>query len=301
MRFYNLKYIEKVADNIGSLTRRNNARGAESTNDVSPTIYSISDLYGFVNKFDNEFSPAPEVNPVLLNEDGTPKVFYHGTNSQFTSFSPEEMSSREGSYFFAENKEDAAAYGKYVMPVYLAGRNLADYDNQPSEFYKLRSKREQVQWLKDRGYDGWYADMDSGGWGKVSVFSESEKTSQGMHQGVLENESLADTTSDVFNSIHKTNANVNSNLKNPSTESDNKRFSRSKRDEKSAAAAEAEAKAGEIAKKWGISEKKTEALGRGLTNIFESVSGAEADMAFVSQQAESLAASAVRLWRILGV
>lgn len=58
MRFYNLKYIEKVADNIGSLTRRNNARGAESTNDVSTTVYSISDLYGFVKKFDNEFSPA---------------------------------------------------------------------------------------------------------------------------------------------------------------------------------------------------------------------------------------------------
>ena len=96
MRFHNLKYIEKVADNIGSLTRRNNARGAESTNNVSTTVYSISDLYGFVKKFDNEFSPAPEVNPVLLNEDGTPKVFYHGTNSQFTSFSPEEMSSREG-------------------------------------------------------------------------------------------------------------------------------------------------------------------------------------------------------------
>lgn len=89
--------------------------------------------------------------------------------------------------------------------------------------------------------------------------------------------------------------------KNPSTESDNKRSSRSKRDEKSGAAAEAEAKAGEIAKKWGLSEKKTEALGRGLTNIFESVGGEEVDMAFVRQQAESLAASAVRLWRILGV
>ena len=73
-------------------------------------------------------------------------------------------------------------------------------------------------------------------------------------------------------------------------ESDNIRRSRSKRDEKSAAAAEAEAKAGEIAKKWGLSEKKTEALGRGLTNIFESVGGEEVDMAFVRQQAESLAA-----------
>ena len=78
--------------------------------------------------------------------------------------------------------------------------------------------------------------------------------------------------------------------KNSSTESDNKRSSRSKRDEKSGAAAEAEAKAGEIAEKWGLSGKKTEALGRGLTNIFESVSGSEVDMEFVRQQAASLAA-----------
>ena len=75
-----------------------------------------------------------------------------------------------------------------------------------------------------------------------------------------------------------------------SSEIDNKRRSRSKRDEKSAAAVEAEANAGEIAKKWGLSKKKTEALGRGLTNIFESVGGEEVDMAFVRQQAESLAA-----------
>ena len=77
---------------------------------------------------------------------------------------------------------------------------------------------------------------------------------------------------------------------NSTTESDNTRRSRSKRDEKSAAAAEAEAKAGELAEKWGLSGKKTEALERGLTNIFESVSGAEVDMAFVRQQASSLAA-----------
>ncbi len=78
--------------------------------------------------------------------------------------------------------------------------------------------------------------------------------------------------------------------KNSSTENGNKRFSRSKRDEKSGAAAEAEAKAGEISEKWGLSGKKTEALGRGLTNIFESVSGSEVDMEFVRQQAASLAA-----------
>lgn len=80
----------------------------------------------------------------------------------------------KGRFFFAENKEDAKAYGNNVFEVYLAGKKLADYDNQSSEFYQLRNKREQVEYLKERGYDGWYADMDSGGWGEVSVFSNTQ-------------------------------------------------------------------------------------------------------------------------------
>lgn len=47
-RAYELKDIKKVAENIGSLTRKNKAYGAESTNDVSTTAYSVADLYDFV-------------------------------------------------------------------------------------------------------------------------------------------------------------------------------------------------------------------------------------------------------------
>ncbi|MBQ4116780.1 MAG: hypothetical protein IJD37_05330, partial [Clostridia bacterium] len=111
---------------------------------------------------------------ILLNEDGTPKVFYHGTGKKFTAFDIGEIASREGSFFFAENREDAEAYGKHVMPVYVTGKKMAAYDNQPSEFYHLKDKNEQVKWLKERKYDGWYADMDSDGWGEVSVFSPEQ-------------------------------------------------------------------------------------------------------------------------------
>ena len=146
------------------------------------SIDSISDLYSLVKSFDKDFSAAPEANPFMLeeytDENGVkrtrPKVFYHGTSSRFTSFDIGEASPREGSFFFAENREDAAAYGNHVMEVYLTADNLADYDNQPSEFYKLHNKRAQVEYLKKRGYDGWYADMDSGGWGEVSVFSPTQ-------------------------------------------------------------------------------------------------------------------------------
>lgn len=137
-------------------------------------IRTIADLYAAVKAQDRKFSAGRAVNPVLLNEDGTPKVFYHGTGASFTAFDIGQAAAAEGSFFFAENPEAAAAYGNDVMKVYLSGEKLADYDNQPHEFYRLHNKREQVAYLKKRGYDGWYADMDSGGWGEVSVFSPTQ-------------------------------------------------------------------------------------------------------------------------------
>lgn len=169
-RGYQLKDIKKVADIPNGVHSANGGL----TEDTSTTTYSISDLYNFVKTYDKDFSPAPTVSEAVLNEDGTPNVFYHGTNARFTEFKSEEIALREGSYFFAENREDAAAYGDNILEVYLSGRNLADYDNQPREFYQLKSKREQAAWLKERGYDGWYADMDSDGWGELSVFSNEQ-------------------------------------------------------------------------------------------------------------------------------
>ena len=176
-RFHNLKYIEKVAT-VGGRTAGQSLPGV-STNDDIATTYTVADILSLVKTYDKDFTAAHDVSPELLNEDGTPKVFYHGTMYDFTEFRSEEISPAEGSYFFAENREDAEGYGSeryggHVMEVYLSAENLADYNDQPSEFYQLKDKREQVQWLKERGYDGWYADMDSGGWGEVSVFSPNQ-------------------------------------------------------------------------------------------------------------------------------
>ena len=49
------------------------------------SINSISDLFKLVKTYDKEFHPK-EVNSALLNEDGTPKVVYHGTDAEFTAF-----------------------------------------------------------------------------------------------------------------------------------------------------------------------------------------------------------------------
>ncbi len=164
-RAYNVDRIK-----MSSLSRKeydiikSNSAFSASNNDT----ISVSTLFEFVKNYDPKFNPH-EVNPVLLNEDGSPKVLYHGTSDNFTEFRDDEMSIMEGSFFFAQNKEDAEAYGDRVVPVYVSLSNPIDYNDMPSEIYKLRNKRAQVEALKKLGYDGWYCDMETG-WGEVSAF-----------------------------------------------------------------------------------------------------------------------------------
>ena len=49
--------------------------------------YRIADLYKFVKGYDKDFTPAPEISPFLLNEDGTPMLLllYH-TQHVFSTY-----------------------------------------------------------------------------------------------------------------------------------------------------------------------------------------------------------------------
>ena len=49
-------------------------------------MISISDLFALIKQYDKEFSPQP-VSEHVLNEDGTPKELYHGTEEMFSAFS----------------------------------------------------------------------------------------------------------------------------------------------------------------------------------------------------------------------
>ena len=94
-RFHNLKYIEKVAT-VGGRTAGQSLPGV-STNDDIATTYTVADILSFVKTYDKDFTAAHDVSPELLNEDGTPKVFYHGTGANFTVFKSEN-----GTYWFSE-------------------------------------------------------------------------------------------------------------------------------------------------------------------------------------------------------
>ena len=152
MRFHNLKYIEKVANDIGSLTHKR-SYGAESTSDASTTMYSIADLYGFVKQFDKEFTPAPEVSEYVLNEDGTPKVFYHGSDELFTTFGYDKIGSATGvgilgeGFYFTDQQKLGKKYGKNVYKAFLQMSN--PYMASQEDLYRLNTEK-----LEKQGYDG---------------------------------------------------------------------------------------------------------------------------------------------------
>lgn len=80
-RAYKLLNIENWQTGVGS--SQNNS---VSLITQSADVKTISDLFNVVKSKDESFNPKP-VNNEFINEDGTPKVFYHGTtNNEFTAF-----------------------------------------------------------------------------------------------------------------------------------------------------------------------------------------------------------------------
>ena len=79
-RAYQLQNIEKWQSAVTGSVNNSPSRISQTAN-----VNTVSDLFSLVKQFDKNFNPKP-VNPLVLNEDGTPKVFYHSTNESFTVF-----------------------------------------------------------------------------------------------------------------------------------------------------------------------------------------------------------------------
>ena len=179
-RAFNLKAI-KIEPAGGQL-------GINSSSSVPNTssINSISDLYEFVKQFDKDFTPAPEISAdaakYMLNEDGTPKVFYHGTNADFTVFRRGNKNGWLGKgIYFTENKNYAKKNGKTVVKAYLNANKLfiAKSNDHYGAFSEIKEKYPQVgelnisEVLSQNGFDGVaYTDWDKG---KIIVVYNSEQ------------------------------------------------------------------------------------------------------------------------------
>ncbi len=106
---------------------------------------SVADIYNFVKKNNDKFESNSEypskfspqsVHPALLNEDGTPKVFYHQTENDFTVFDigREGAGTRDNEtpfgIFLKSSDKDIGLRGKKQMPLYVQARSPLTVKNR---------------------------------------------------------------------------------------------------------------------------------------------------------------------------
>ena len=107
-RAYQLQNIEK-AFTASVRVQGNTSRSLTNTVNATSTV---SDLFSLVKP----------VNPLVLNEDRTPKVFYHSTNENFTVFKKGERAGLSGKgIYFSPYQQNL--YGRNSMPVFLKIEN----------------------------------------------------------------------------------------------------------------------------------------------------------------------------------
>lgn len=156
-RAYNVNNIEISPIAVSQVYKPAGTIGDDGEN---LSTISIADLFAFVKQYDKEFSPKP-VNKLMLNEDGTPKVFYHGTNADFTVFDYGKIGTSSGvgilgdGFYFTDNKTLSLQYGKKVYECYVSIKN--PYQATRDDLYKI-----DTVMLEKEGYDGVIFDAPNG-------------------------------------------------------------------------------------------------------------------------------------------
>ncbi|MDY3929266.1 MAG: hypothetical protein SOZ34_07895 [Clostridia bacterium] len=136
-KFHNLKYITKVAE-LSADALSGQTRSGGSAIDISTTEYTVSQLFELVKQNDKNFQPK-EASKVV-NEDGTPKVVYHGTGEDFTIFDitksrsyDEKLDYDLPGFYFSENTEESGSYGENLGAYSNTNVNTDSYGNVNAE------------------------------------------------------------------------------------------------------------------------------------------------------------------------
>lgn len=135
-RAYQLQNIE-----VSSPTGVNDTKSSGLTLASFETadIRNVADLFATVKSREKKFRPKPASKAV--NSDGTPKVYYHGTNAEWTAYDLSKNVNQmwgEGIYL-AETEERARLYGENVIPLYVR----ALYNNRDAR--RLGTQRDHVR------------------------------------------------------------------------------------------------------------------------------------------------------------
>ena len=148
-RAYNLKAI-KIEPADGRLE----INSTSPLSDAGSTI-SISNLYNLVKTNDKDFSAGAAVNPILLNKDGTPKVFYHGAkkNGGFTEFRPWQYFTAQKNYAqrYAERGNNNSLYAVYLR----ADKAFDTRDAEAKQIFENIRQEYGLGELQDTGLPDW--------------------------------------------------------------------------------------------------------------------------------------------------
>ena len=146
LRAYNAQRITMSALPRSYFQQQNQAASA-GTSRLHADEIMVSQLYDLVKRYDKDFKSRPEANASLQNENGTPKVFYHGTASEFWAFDMKKANDKtgrlmglgagKGKIYLTEYEESArlAASGakartkggsERVMPLYVSAQKIMD-------------------------------------------------------------------------------------------------------------------------------------------------------------------------------
>lgn len=126
-------------------------RDAGST--VKPKLNNVTQSQQFKRWF-GDWQNHPENASKVVNEDGTPKVVYHGTNAEFNTFQQEN-----GAYFFSESMDYAESMadergGNRVIEAYLKMKNPYTVKLSPKQFTDNIAEAPSIRYAKEHGHDG---------------------------------------------------------------------------------------------------------------------------------------------------
>ena len=120
---------------------------------VKPKMNNVTESQQFKRWF-GDWKNHPENASKVVNDDGTPKVVYHGTNEDFTVFQ-----SKTGTFWFSESMDYAEemAYergGKNVIQAYLSMKNPYIAKLPPNLFSNPNYEAAIIRKAKAGNYDG---------------------------------------------------------------------------------------------------------------------------------------------------
>ena len=120
---------------------------------VKPKLKNVTQSQQFKRWF-GDWKNHPENASKVVNEDGTPKVVYHGTNAEFNTFQQEN-----GAYFFSESRDYAESMaderrGNRIIEAYLKMKNPYTVKLPPEQFTDNFAEAPVIRYAKEHGHDG---------------------------------------------------------------------------------------------------------------------------------------------------